>query len=179
MKYIALLRGINVGGSGIIKMADLKKAVEKSGFTNVRTYIQSGNIIFESDETGEDRIAFRLEDVLSKNFNISSRVIIRTGEQLKKILLEVPADWKTRNDLRCYIGFIRGPLSAQDVIREVELKEGVDFVKAGDGVVYMSTVLSGITKSGLTKLIAKKVYKEITIRNYTTAQKLLSLMQGE
>jgi uncharacterized protein (DUF1697 family) len=69
-------------------------------------------------------------------------------------------------------------LTAEDVIREVELKEGVDSVKAGDGAVYMSTLLSGLTKSGFTRLIAKKIYKDITMRNFNTCQKILTLMQS-
>jgi uncharacterized protein (DUF1697 family) len=177
MKYIALLRGINVGGNSIIKMTDLKKAVEEIGFTSVSTFIQSGNIIFESNESNVNKITAKLEDTLLKKFQINSRIIVKTLEQLKKIISEVPADWNKRQDLRCYMAFVREPVSARDVMGEIKLKEGVDFVKAGDGVVYMSTLLSGITKSGFTKLVGTKIYKDITIRNYNTAQKLLAMMQ--
>jgi len=177
MKYVALLRAINVGGNGIIKMADLKKAVEDIGFTHVSTYIQSGNIVFESDQKEIDKIIARLEGALLKKFEFKSGIVVKTYEQLKKIVSEVPADWKKRDDLRCYLAFVREPASAQDVIREIKLKEGVDFAKAGDGVVYMSTLLSGLTKSGFTRLVGTKIYKDITIRNYNTAQKLFAMMQ--
>jgi uncharacterized protein (DUF1697 family) len=178
MKYVALLRGVNVGGNSIIKMADLKETVEKSGFTNVKTFINSGNVIFESGEKNSVKIATVLEAALKKRFNLESRVILRTYEQFKQILSEVPADWKKQKDIRCYIAFIREPLTAQDVIKQIQLKEGVDFVQAGKGVVYMTTLMSGLTKSGFTRLIAKPVYKGITMRNYTTAKKLLTLMDG-
>ena len=177
MKYIALLRGINVGGNAIIKMTDLKKEVEDSGFTHVSTYIQSGNIVFESDQKEIDKITTRLAEALLKKFQFNSGIVVKTHEQLKKIISEVPADWKKRDDLRCYLAFIREPVSAQDVMREIKLKEGVDFAKAGDGVVYLSTLLSGLTKSGFTKLVGTKIYKDITIRNYNTAQKLFAMMQ--
>jgi uncharacterized protein (DUF1697 family) len=177
MKYIALLRGINVGGNAIIKMADLKKEVEVSGFTHVSTYIQSGNIVFESDLKEIDKIIARLEEALLKKFQFNSGIVVKTHEQMKKIISEVPADWKKQDDLRCYLAFVREPVSAQDVIREIKLKEGVDFAKAGDGVVYMSTLLSGLTKSGFTKLVGTKIYKDITIRNYNTVQKLFAMMQ--
>ncbi len=179
MKYIALLRGINVGGNSIIKMNDLKNAVEKCGFTGVRTYIQSGNIIFESEEENNDKIVATLENSLSKTLKLDSRVILRTQEQLQKVVSDIPGDWKKRNDLRCYIAFIRAPVTAQDVLREVEMKEGVDFIKPGEGVLYMSTLLSGLTRSRFTKLITKKVYKDITIRNYNTVQKLFDLMKTD
>lgn len=177
MKYLALLRGINVGGKDIIKMADLKEAVEKCGFTDVKTYIQSGNVIFESDEKSTGNIAAKLEDSLLKSFNYDTRVIVITREQLKGVVSEAPADWNNRHDLRCYLAFVRESVTAQDVIREIKLKEGIDFVKTGNGVVYMSTLLSGLTKSGFTKLITTKVYKDITIRNYSTVLKLLALME--
>ncbi len=176
MKYIALLRGINVGGNSIIKMNDLKNAVEKCGFTGVRTYIQSGNIIFESEEENNDKIVATLENSLSKTLKLDSPVILRTQEQLQKVVSGIPSDWKKRDDLRCYIAFIRAPVTAQDVLREVEMKEGVDFIQPGEGVLYMSTLLTCLTRSRFTKLITKKAYKDITIRNCTTVQKLFDLM---
>lgn len=178
MKYIALLRGINVGGNTIMKMSDLKKAAETCGFTSVRTHIQSGNIIFESDKTDTGKIAEQLEHELLNRFKYDSRVIVITYEQFKKILSEVPDEWKKRKDLRLYLAFVKGPVTAQDIIREAKPKEGADEVKAGEGVVYMSTVLSGLTKSGLTKLITKSVYKSITIRSYSTCQNILTRMES-
>jgi len=167
-----------VGGNRIIKMTALKEAVEKCGFTNVSTYIQSGNVIFDSDENKTAAIAAKLEDSLFNNFKYDSSIMVRTHQQFKKVIFEIPIEWKTRNDLRCYLAFIKEPVTAQNVIREIKLKEGIDSVKAGVGVVYMSTLLSGLTKSGFTKLIGTKVYQDITIRNYNTAQKLLALMGG-
>ena len=177
MKYLALLRGVNVGGNSIIKMSDLKEAVEQSGFINVKTFINSGNIIFESDETHSSKINTVLEEALKKRFNLESRVFLLTYEQFKDILDRVPEDWKKRRDIRCYIAFVREPVGVKDVIKEIKLKEGVDFVRGGKGAVYLTTLTSGLTKSGFTKLISTPVYKDITLRNYTTAQKLLALMK--
>lgn len=177
MKYVGLLRGINVGGKGIIKMAELKAAVENCGFAHVKTFIQSGNVIFESDEEKTGGIAARIEEYLLKTFKINSQTIVITYDQIKKVVLEVPSDWNQRKDLRCYIAFIREPVKPQEVLKQIRLKEGVDFAKAGEGVVYLTTLLSGLTKSGFAKLVSTKVYKDITIRNYSTVQKLLTLME--
>jgi uncharacterized protein (DUF1697 family) len=178
MKYVALLRGINVGGNNIIKMTDLKKAVEELGFKNVQTFIQSGNVIFESDNKNRREITAKLEASLQNIFAYDSRVVVRDYEQFKKIISEIPADWEKRRDLRCYIAFIREPKSSQDVAKEINLKEGIDFIKQGQGIVYMSTLLSGITRSSLTKLVSKEIYKDITIRNYNTVRKLMALMEN-
>jgi uncharacterized protein (DUF1697 family) len=177
MEYVALLRGINVGGKSIIKMSDLKNAFENLGFKNVQTYINSGNVLFESDEKSLD-IRENLEKNLSKIFNVDLRIVIKTKKEIIKVLKEVPTEWEKTNNLRCYIAFVRKPFTEKDVLTEVRIKEGVDFVKISNGVLYMSTLLSGVTKSGFTKLIGTKIYKDITIRNYNTVQKLLDLMEN-
>ncbi len=177
MKYVALLRGINVGGNAIIKMVDLKKATERCGFTNVSTYIQSGNLFFESADTAVDRVTEILEGCLARDLGYGSRIIVRTHEQLKGVVSSVPHEWEEGKDLRCYIAFVGEPATVEDVVREIQPKEGVDFVAVGPGVVYMSTLLSGLTKSGFTRLVGKGVYKDITMRNYSTVKKLLALME--
>jgi uncharacterized protein (DUF1697 family) len=174
-KYISFLRGINVGGKNIIKMTTLKEVVEKCGFRNVSTFIQSGNVIFEA-EGNIKKITNRLETVISKAFNYQSRIVLVSHDQLRRVLSEVPNKWKNHDDLRCYIAFIKEPVTAEAVLAEVKLKEGIDSAKVGKGVLYMSTLLSGVKKSGFTNLIGKKVYKYITIRNYNTAQKILERM---
>jgi uncharacterized protein (DUF1697 family) len=176
MKYVALLRGINVGGNNIIKMTDLKSVVQKCGFTNVTTYIQSGNILFEADTQNRKEIIETLESCLEKNFSYNARVVLKNYEQLKKVVDEAPPDWNKRTDLRCYVAFINERVPVMEVLGEVELREGVDSIKTGVHILYMSTLLSGLTRSRFTKLINKKTYKEITIRNYNTVLKLFELM---
>lgn len=177
MKYVALLRGINVGGNSMIKMSALQEAVKNAGFQNVKTYIQSGNVIFDSDEKKSGKVREILERILSKTFSLNLRIVIRSDSQLKKIIDEAPDNWKKKNDLRCYLAFIREPVTADDVLKEIETNDGVDSVKTGHGVLYLSTKLSGITKSRFSKLSSKKIYRDITIRNYNTTLKILSLIE--
>ena len=177
MKYLALLRGINVGGNSLVKMVDLKEALLENGFLNVKTFIQSGNVICESEEKDQEKLAEKMEAVIAKKFHITSRVVIRSESQLTKVLEEVPAAWKKENDLRCYIAFVKEPTTAQQVAEQITLKEGIESIKIAEGVVYMTTLLAGITKSSFSKLASKKIYKEITIRNYTTMQKIAALMK--
>ncbi|HYE22578.1 MAG TPA: DUF1697 domain-containing protein [Verrucomicrobiae bacterium] len=179
MKYVALLRGINVGGNNIIKMIKLKASFEKTGFKNVITYIQSGNVIFESAEKNIPKLERKIEKALSKEFKYNSRVVVRSQAQLKKVLAEIPSDWKKRTDLRCNVCFVKAPLNAQEVLKEIELKQGVDFVKTGKGVVYTSTLMNSLTQSKFSKLVMKKVYQFITIRNLNTTQKLVALMEKQ
>ena len=87
--YIALLRGINVGGNNKIKMADLKQELVKLGYTNVQTYIQSGNIVLTSNES-ENELRDRLEAMIAEAFKLSIKVVIRNADELKKIVADCP-----------------------------------------------------------------------------------------
>lgn len=177
MKYAALLRGINVGGNSMVKMAELKECFEKNGFESVATYINSGNVIFESGKSDHESITKEIEEMLSKRFGFDLRIVLRNYVQMKKVVEDAPHDWNTRTDLRYYIAFIKEPVTVDGAFAEIEPREDVDFIEKGPGVIYMATLWADVAKSGITKLIGKKIYKEMTIRNYNTVKKILSLME--
>ena len=89
-QHVALLRGINVGGKNLIKMAELKACFEKLGFTSVATYIQSGNVLFTSGESASTKLNLRIEKVLATTFNYRASVVLRSRKQLKKIVKSAP-----------------------------------------------------------------------------------------
>jgi uncharacterized protein (DUF1697 family) len=179
MKYVALLRGINVGGNNVIKMELLRACFEAGGFQQVMTYIQSGNVLFESDEENRAKLTKNIEARVSQTFKYSARIVVRSYTEMQKVVSEAPDDWNTRTDLRCNIAFIKDPVTASEAFQEILPQEGIDSVTIGEGVVYISTVLSGLTKSALVKLVSKKIYQDMTIRNYTTTKKLLALMERQ
>ncbi len=177
MKYVALLRGINVGGNNPIKMFALKEAFEKVELKNVLTYINSGNVVFETTETNDEMLMTELESMLTRTFKYKARLILKSYKQVKQIVADAPSLWKTNNDLRCYVAFLKDSITAADAVKEIEVKEGVDSLKAGPGVLYMTTVMKERTKSAFNKLVGKKIYQDMTIRNYNTTQKVLILME--
>ncbi len=87
--YIALLRGINVGGKNIIKMAELRQVLESIGLCDVKTYIQSGNVLFKSNET-EESLNSKIEHEIEAVFGICVKIILRTAEELERIILNCP-----------------------------------------------------------------------------------------
>ncbi len=178
MKYVALLRGINVGGKNLVKMADVKVCLERNGFECVTTYIQSGNVIFESDTRDVSKLGRGMEAALSAAFRYDLPIVLRSHDQFKSVVAEVPKEWRKRTDLRCYIAFLREPLTARQALAEFKPKQGVDSVQAGKGAVYMTTLLSRLKESGFTKLVGTAIYQDMTIRNYNTCQKILALMQS-
>jgi uncharacterized protein (DUF1697 family) len=88
--YIALLRGINVGGHKIIKMDQLRKAFKELGFENVATYVQSGNVVFKSPKKVSDELSGQIEEMLLRRFSMSVPVIVRTAEEVGEVLTNNP-----------------------------------------------------------------------------------------
>ena len=111
IKYIAFLRAINVGGKNLIKMDELKKRFETLGFKNVRTYIQSGNVIFQSPTSDQNALAKKIENLLHKNLSSDVLVFLRTVEELNAIVKFDPYQkQKFKLETKLYITFIKDGL---------------------------------------------------------------------
>lgn len=176
-QYLALLRGINVGGKAVIKMKDLKSCFKAMGFSDVETFIQSGNILFKSDKRDSTELTAMIERALTKQFNYPSRVLIITHKQLKKIVSEAPRGFgKEPESFRYDVLFIIPPLSPDTAMKNVSIKEGVDGAFKGSGALYVSRLIKRAGQSHLTRIIAHPMYKNITIRNWNTTTKLLTLL---
>ena len=179
-QYLALLRGINVGGNNIIKMTDLKACFENKGFADVRTYIQSGNVLFKSTEKDKLKLTHKIEKALSERFSYESRLVIVAYKELKRVVDEAPKGFgKDLDKYRCDVIFLKEPLTARDAMKNVSTKDGVDNAYMGKYVLYFSRLTSKATQSHLTKIIALPMYQNMTIRNWNTTTKLLALMEKE
>jgi uncharacterized protein (DUF1697 family) len=176
--YVALLRGINVGGSNLIRMPALKACFEGQGLRDVCTYIQSGNVLFTAGRSNQDALTTRIEKVLSKTFAYHSRVVVRSFEQMKAIVEGAPSGFGGRPAAYRYdVIFLRHPLTADEAMKSMTAKPGVDRIFAGDGVLYCSRLISKASQSHLSRIAAKPAYQNMTIRNWNTTGKLLELME--
>ena len=179
-QYLALLRGINVGGNNIIKMTDLKSCFENMGFTEVVTYIQSGNVLFKSAEKDKFKLTRKIEKALSERFNYQSRIVVVTYKELKKVIEGTPKGFgKDLDTYRCDVIFLKEPLTPAEAMKDVSIKEGVDHAYQGKYVLYFSRLTSKASQSHLAKIIKLPVYQNMTIRNWNTTTKLLALMEKE
>ncbi len=177
-QYLALLRGINVGGNNIIKMADLKACFENMGLTEVVTYIQSGNVLFKSGEKDKLKLTHKIEKVLSERFSYKSRLVVISHKQLKQVVEESPKGFGTEPDEYRYdVIFLKEPLTPKEAMKSVSTKAGVDHAYTGKDVLYFSRLISKAAQSHLTKIISLPVYQNMTIRNWNTTTKLLALME--
>jgi uncharacterized protein (DUF1697 family) len=177
MTYVAFLRGINVGGKNITKMAALKACLENAGFDRVETFIQSGNVVFESGQRSAAKLTSQIDAAVDAALGLDPRVVVLSRDLLKAVLAGAPAAWRSRTDLRMNIAFLRPPVTAAVALKEVDVRPGVDAVAAGKGVLYMSTALRDLGKSRMSPIVMKPVYQEMTIRTYATCQKILALME--
>jgi uncharacterized protein (DUF1697 family) len=179
-QYLALLRGINVGGNNIIKMADLKACFESMGLSDVLTYIQSGNVLFKSAEKDKAKLTKIIEAGLSERFRYEARLVVITHRQLKQTVEEAPRGFgKVPDKFRYDVIFLKEPLTSKEAMKSVSAREGVDNAYTGKDVLYFSRLISRAAQSHLTRIIGLPVYQSMTIRNWNTTTKLLSLMEKE
>jgi len=180
IRYLALLRGINVGGKNIIKMADLKSCFENMDYADVSTYIQSGNVLFKSDERDKTRLTNKIEQMLSARFDYSSCIVVVTREQLKNVVEEAPEGFGIEPDKYRYdVLFVKEPLTPGEIMKNLRVRDEVDRSFAGESVLYFSRLIRRASQSYLTKIMTLPEYKKITIRNWNTTIRLMSLMEDE
>ncbi len=177
VRYLALLRGINVGGKNIIKMTDLKDCFEGIGCSDVATFIQSGNVVFRSTEHDSPKLERAIERALSARFSYASRVVLLTFKQLEHIVEHAPAGFGEEPDTYRYnVIFLKSPVTAAEAMKSVTVKEGVDAAAKGKGALYFSNLMSRASQSRLSRIISLPIYQHMTIRNWNTTTKLHALL---
>ena len=175
-RCVALLRGINVGGRNAVKMADLKACLEADGHTEVRTYTQSGNVLFTADAPVKT-LEERLEAALEARFGIPLMVVVRTHRQIRAVVADAPPGFGAEPDrFHSDAIFLRSPLTAAQAMKVVHVRDGVDQAWPGKGVLYFSRLSAERTKSKLNKIMGTPEYKQMTIRSWSTTTKLLALL---
>lgn len=176
--YIILLRGINVGGKNKVPMVDLKKCLTDLGYSDVSTYIASGNAILKSHKSAA-HIKADIEAVLPKAFKLDSdlvKVLVLTRDQLQSVIKNKPKHFGDEpTKYHCDVIFLIDIPTAQ-AMTAFSPKEGVDTIWEGGGVIYSQRLSTLRTKSHLSKIAASPAYKSMTVRNWNTTTRLLELV---
>lgn len=179
--YIVLLRGINVGGKNKIAMSELKKHLEDAGFEDVKTYIQSGNVLLQSNLSAR-ALGEKIEALLVKQFSVDGsiiKVLALTTEQLTSIITKKPSGFgDSPETYHSDVIFLMG-ITAAEAMEVFKPREGVDAVWAGDGVIYSQRLSAERTKSRLNRIMGTPAYQSMTIRNWNTTTKLLALAEQQ
>lgn len=178
MIYVALLRGINIGGRNKVNMKELKNTFENAGMESVVTYINSGNVIFKDDEQTQEEITARLEAAIFEDFSLPIKVLIRDFDVFTVLMEAMPAEWKNDKEMKSDVLFLWEDLTCDSVTEELVVKPQIDKVITVPGAVLWCVDKSDVTKSGLMRLASKKIYKKITIRNVNSVRKIYYLMEA-
>lgn len=175
MRYIALLRGINVGGNTMIKMEELRKTFEALGCENVVTYINSGNVAFDAKKVAEEKLLSRIEKAIEKDFGKAIPVMIRERSALQKVLDNNRFEGEFESHKEMHVLFMRDemPADKKDQLLAQQTKDERFDVRGRE--IYCHTRL-GVADSLLGKgFIDKKLKVATTGRNWRTVEKLSTL----
>jgi uncharacterized protein (DUF1697 family) len=176
-RYLALLRGINVGGKNLVRMAALKACLEDNGLQDVVTYIQSGNVLFRSSEPAA-ALTRRIEGIVEETFGCRASVLLRTRAQMRAIVDDAPRGFGAQpGQYRYDVIFLIPPLAPAAALAGLPGKPGVDEAHAGPGALYTSRLISRARQSRLNRLVSMPMYRNMTIRNWNTTTTLLRMME--
>ena len=177
MLYVALLRGINVGGSSKVDMKELTAVFEASGMTDVKTYINSGNVVFSTTIRARTRVVQLLEEAIAKRLGFEVKVLLRSLAEMRALVKAIPGDWTNDDRTRCDVLFLWKAVDRPSVVKQLPVDPELVDVRYAKGAVICRADRTAATRSGLSKLVGKPLYKQITIRNCNTTRRLLELME--
>jgi uncharacterized protein (DUF1697 family) len=175
--YVALLRGINVGGNNMVSMKSLKESFERMGFDDVSTYINSGNVLFRSDEKDPRKLEERIDRMLAKDYTLKPRTVVRSRAEIGRLLRTIAKTWKPDPQLRCNVIFLRHEIDSKSLLKDIQINPEIEAVVYCPGTLLWSAQLDALTRTAMLKLASRPIYKEMTIRNPNTTAKVFELME--
>ena len=181
MKYIVLLRGINISGKNKISMAELKELLENNNYENVKTFLNSGNVIIDS-KSNKDKIREDVHKLILENFDLDIPVYVISSIDLNDMLNHSPEWWVTENkNIYDNIIFIMHDSNYEEIYSVVgEPKENIDTIEKYNNIIFWSYDLSNYRKSTWwIKTASTNIKDKITIRTANTVKKLLELCEKE
>jgi uncharacterized protein (DUF1697 family) len=161
-----------VGGKNPVPMADLRAALTSHGFTEVRTYIASGNVLLSAVDIDAGSVQEQFEQLLRTDFAVDTRVLILTRERWLAIAGAVPPTWQNDSTQKSDILFLFPEDDAPEIIQRLAPREGIDDARYVPGAVLWNVERNNQTRSALNRIVGTRTYKNLTIRNVNTVRKL-------
>jgi uncharacterized protein (DUF1697 family) len=175
VRYLALLRGINVGGRNKVEMSRLAAMFETIGSTGVRTYINSGNVIFDNDLPPAP-LHTALEDAILADLGFEVRLVLRTADEFTALAASIPPTWTEDATMRCYVMFLWDDIDDPTVVDRLTIKDRIDDVTYQPGAIVWRVDRDVLTRSGMMRLTKDDLYQRMTIRNVNTVRKLAHMI---
>lgn len=166
--YVALLRGINVGGNKKVSMTKLKTIFETLGFVNVTTYINSGNVLFQSSKKDFSMI----EPALKRAFGFAIAVTVRDTKNIHMLCQKIPNTFTNDTEQKTDVLFLWDAFDSKKTLKDIKINPTVDILHYFPGAIVWNIKRSNYAKSGMKTFIGTTVYKNMTARNINTVRKL-------
>lgn len=176
MTSLALLRGINVGGKHRVPMPDLRVSFEAGGYSNLSTYINTGNVLFDAPaHTSPAQLAADLEVRLAADFGFPIPVLVVPGDDLRAVAAAIPSDWANDDAHKSDAIFLFPELQSPNVLDQFPVVPHIDEALYASGAVLWRVSRQNQARSGLQSLVGTPLYLRCTIRNVNTVRKLAAL----
>lgn len=176
--YVALFRGINVGGNNIISMKDLKKLFEKLKFQNVRSYIQSGNVIFDSSETDLNKLLSQITVTMQKTLRMNPHIFLLGMEDIKEAIKLNPFSKAAEDNKSLYLFFLASKPDEAGIKKMETVKRQSEQFILKDRVFYLYAP-EGVGKSNLAANVERLLGVSVTARNWRTINEVYRLMSEQ
>ena len=178
MTYVAFLRGVNVGGKGIVSMAAIKEALVALGLADVRTYLNSGNVIFSTRASAARQLAGRIEKALEQQSGMAIKVLVMSQKTLQELVDSIPRKWVDDQTMRTYVLLLWKEVDDRAVLDRLPINPGVEELKYTPGAVIWRVDRSDLRRSRMSRIVGTRLYAKMTIRSVNTVRKLNELLVG-
>ena len=174
MKYVALLRGINVGTAIRVPMKTLKELLEGLGLRDVVTYLNSGNVVFESGLSASE-LTRLIEDELERSFGQKVPTLVKTSAEMADIAASIPSEWGNNDREQTYVAYLFDDAARPEIVSELPVKrEFMNIFYAHKAIVW-NIKRENYNRSQITRIVGHSAYPRMTTRNVNTARKLAAL----
>jgi uncharacterized protein (DUF1697 family) len=176
--FVALLRGVNVGGNNMISMSALKESFTQLGFKQVSSYINSGNLIFKTKEADARKLEKKIEQMLEKEYQLGSKVVLRNLPEMEMLVDSLPKSWEPGDsNWRYNVIFLRHTIDSEEILKDLPIKKEIEEVFYRPGTLLWAAQVDELNRTNMLKLSSRKMYQDITVRNLNTTKKLRDLMK--
>jgi len=179
MTYVAFLRAVNVGGKGIVSMAVIREALVDLGLKDVRTHINSGNVIFSTRAQNTEKLGARIEKALELSAGVPIKVLVMDHLTLKKMVDAIPRGWVDDKTMRTYVLLLWRELDDRAILDRLPVKPGIDELRYTPGAVVWRVDRENVARSSMNRMVGTPLYKKITMRSANTMRKLNELTAGQ
>jgi uncharacterized protein (DUF1697 family) len=176
--YVALLRGINVGGNNLVSMRDLVQSFTELGYSNVRSYINSGNVIFQSPLADPRALEDELESALARHFSARIRVLVRDVAAMRALVASIDRTCVAAADERHNVIFLAAEIDTERVLDGLHPDASIESVEYVPGVLLWSAKTAALSRSQMLKVNRMEIYKSMTVRGVNTVRQIYRLMSA-